>query len=113
MQQRDLVPEMDLEALIKLMRAFFQIITERVDDKPYAVRFIGSPFNTFVEDCRSIQVFTHNCGLKMSPHNIKAVLAKFEITEAAFLESLSAFENQMFLPDGSAGMPTGRAIKPN
>ena len=111
MQQHDVIPEMELEALVKLMRAFFQIATDRVEGRPYSVRFIESPYNPFVEDCRSIQVSAHNRGTRMSPHNIKAVLAKFEIKEPDFLEALAKFEADIFLPDGSSGVPDG--AKPN
>lgn len=113
MQQRDSIPEMDITALIKMMRACFQIVTEPVDGKPYAIRFMGSPYNPFCEETRSIQVFGHNRGSKMSPHNIKAVLAKFEITEATFLESLAAFESDIFMPDGSSAAIPAKESKPN
>jgi len=101
---------MNLEVLMHIMRASFDIVTEVVDGKPYAIRFVGSPYNTFVEDCRSIQVFTHNRGRSVSPHNIKAVLAKFDISEKTFMEA--AFPNRPQNP-----VPGSQAIskdaKPN
>ncbi len=91
-QPLDLVPEMEIEVLVHVMRTSFDIVTEVVEGKEYAVRFVGSPYNTFVEDCRNIQIFTHHRGRSVSPHNIKAVLAKFEIDEKSFMEA--AFSNR-------------------
>lgn len=106
----DLIPEMEIEVLVHVMRASFDIVTEVVDGKPYAVRFVGSPYNTFVEDCRSIQIFTHNRGRSVSPHNIKAVLAKFDIGEKTFMEA--AFSNRS--PNPVPGSKViGKDIKPN
>ncbi len=108
--QPDLIPEMELEVLVHVMRTSFDIVTEAVDGKPYAVRFVGSPYNPFVEDCRHIQIFTHNRGRSVSPHNIKAVLAKFDIGEKAFMEA--AFSNRP--PSPVPGSQTiGKDIKQN
>jgi hypothetical protein len=101
----DSIPEIELEVLIRIMRTSFSIVTEQVVGKPYSVRFVGSPYNTFVEDCRAIQIFTHNRGRTVSPHNTKAVLAKFEIEEALFIEAMFAH------PLSSAGDGTQDAVK--
>lgn len=107
---RDLIPEMELEVLIHIMRTSFDIVTEIVDGKPYAVRFVGSPYNTFVEDCRHIQIFTHNKGRSVSPHNIKAVLAKFNIGEKTFMEAAFSNRPQNPVPGSQAA---SKDIKPN
>ena len=106
----DLIPEVELEVLIHVMRTSFDIVTEVVEGKPYAVRFVGSPYNTFVEDCRHIQIFTHHRGRSVSPHNVKAVLAKFEIEEADFLEALVPSQPQNPSPGSQA---ISKAAKPN
>jgi len=92
------------------MRASFGIVSEEVDGKPWAVRFVGSPYNTFVEDCRHIQMFTHNRGRSVSPHNVKAVLAKFNIEEADFLEALFPNRPQSPVPGSQA---VSKDAKPN
>lgn len=109
-QQPDLVPEMDLEVLIYIMRTSFDIVHETVEGKPYAVRFVGSPYNTFVEDCRHIQIFTHNKGRSVSPHNIKSILAKFNIDEKVFMEA--AFSNRPPTPIPSSPSDS-KDVKPN
>lgn len=78
---------MELEALIRVMRAF-GVQSEPVVGRSYAVRFMGSPYNPFVEDCRSIQVTAHNKGRLVSPLVIKSVLEKFEIKEPDFIEEV-------------------------
>jgi len=78
---------MDLREFVKLMRESFDLASEWIDSKPYYVRLIGPPFNSFVEGCRSIGVMAHDRGTRVSPYNIKQVLAKFDIKEHDFLEA--------------------------
>lgn len=104
------IPEIDLEVLMRVLRTSFSIVSEPVDKKPYAVRFIGSPYNPFVEDCRNIQIFTHNRGRSVSPHNVKAVLAKFEIEEKDFLDALYPGKRQSLVPGDQA---ISKDAKPN
>jgi len=70
-------------------------MSETVEGKPYAVRYVGSPYNCSSEECRSKLVYAHGRGktepLKLSPLNVEAVLEKFEITVEAYNE---AFETQ-------------------
>ena len=82
------IPEIETEALIKVMRAFN--VRHLPGEKAYSIRFVGSPFNSFVEDCRSILVYTHSRGSSyLSPLNVKSILNKFEIQESDFLEELN------------------------
>jgi hypothetical protein len=111
-QPLDAIPEVDLEVLIRVMRTSFAVATEPVNNKPYAVRFVGSPYNTFVEDCRHIQIFAHDRGRVVSPHNIKAVLVKFDIEESLFLDALFAAQREGPMPGGN--MPElSKTVKPN
>ena len=111
-QQRSLdpIPEIELEVLIRILRTSFSIVSEPVDEKPYAVRFIDSPYNTFCEECRHIQIFTHNRGQSVSPHNVKAVLAKFEIDEKEFMDALFPSRPQNPIPGSQA---ISKDVKPN
>jgi hypothetical protein len=106
----DPIPEIELEVLTRILRTSFSIVSEPVDGKPYAVRFIGSPYNTFCEDCRHIQIFTHHRGQSVSPHNVKAVLAKFEIEEKEFMEALFPSRPQSPIPGSQA---ISKDAKPN
>jgi len=106
----DSIPELELEVLIRILRTSFSIVSERVDGKAYAVRFVGSPYNTFCEDCRHIQIFTHNRGQTVSPHNTRAVLAKFEIEEKDFMDALFPSRPQNPVPGSQA---ISKDAKPN
>jgi hypothetical protein len=59
------------------------------------VRFIGPPYRADNENCRYLAVMTHNRGTKLSPHNIKQVLAKFEIGEDRFIEAYKLFSKKV------------------
>lgn len=87
----DPIPEMDLREFVRLMRDRFDLASEWIPEKPYYVRLIGPPFNSFVEGCRSIGVMAHNRGSRLSPHNIKQVLEKFKFEESAFREAYNEF----------------------
>lgn len=88
---RDPIPEMDLREFVRLMRDRFDLASEWIDGKPYYVRLIGPPFNSFVEGCRSIGVMAHDRGTRISPYNIRQVLEKFKFEEASFREAYNAF----------------------
>jgi hypothetical protein len=106
----DTIPEMTLEVLSGVMKQHFDVLSEPVAGKPYAIRLIGSPYNAFVPDCRSIQVMTHNRGTSpalVSPHNIKRILAKFDIPEDDFLISISNIQKPPSAPT------VGKDVKPN
>jgi hypothetical protein len=90
-QQHKEITELELQALILTMRAF-DIHNLQVEGRPNCVRFIGSPYNAFVEDCRSMQVNCHargKTGRGVCPLGIKALLDKFEIPEEDFLAALN------------------------
>jgi hypothetical protein len=90
--------EVELSVVAKVLKQNFGVWNEPVENRPYSVRFIGSPYNTFVPDCPSIQVMAHHRGesrgMVLSPHNIRAVLAKFDIEEADFLTALRSPDTQ-------------------
>jgi len=102
----DPIPEMDLSEFIQLMRAAFDVASELIPEKPYFVRLIGAPYNSFVEGCKSIGVMAHNRGTRVSPHHIKQVLSKFDLTENAFREAYNAAHDQP--PQGSPSTTTTR-----
>lgn len=105
----DSIPEMELGDLARLMKEHFGIAHESMEDKPYYVRFIGSPYVPFVEDCRSLGVMAHHRGTKVSPYNIKQVLTKFDITEEQFRDGYNSF----FLGDTHPPEPPRPTAKPN
>jgi hypothetical protein len=81
------LPELEFRALIVVMRAL-DVFHSNVADKPYCFRFTGPPYNSFLEDCRSIQVMAHNKGSLISPLNLASILTKFGIPEERFFEVL-------------------------
>jgi hypothetical protein len=87
-QQHKLIPEMELNDFQKLMKSHFGVGSEPTD-REYLVRFVGQPFKEEADACRALSVMTHNRGTKVSPHNIKQVLAKFGISEEQFLEAFN------------------------
>lgn len=93
-KQPNPIPEMELGDFRKLMRLHFSISCEATA-KEYLVRFIGPPYKAEVENCRYLAVMTHNRGTKLSPHNIKQVLAKFEIGEDRFHEAYQQSTNKV------------------
>lgn len=95
--QHEQIPELSLEDLARVLKANFGIATEP-DERPYWVRFVGTPYNPFVHGCRSTKVMAHNRGTHVSPLGIKQVLQKFEIPESDFLEALGAFQQTGSLP---------------
>jgi hypothetical protein len=102
----DAIPEMEFEDLRNLMRTYFDIATEAAD-RPYCSRFIGPPYNSFHPDCRSLVVTAHNRGTKVSPHNIKALMAKFEISEDQFQQAFNSLAGR---PPES---PQSQTARPN
>jgi hypothetical protein len=109
----DPIPEMDLREFVRLMRERFDLASEWIDGKPHYVRLIGSPFNSFVEGCRSIGVMAHDRGRRISPHNIKQVLEKFKFNESDFREAYNAFYG--LIPQDSSKVQTrpAKTTRPN
>jgi hypothetical protein len=108
----DSIPEMLLEDFARIMREHFSILNEPVVGKPYAIRLIGSPYNSFVPGCRSIQVTSHHRGISpafLSPHHIKRVLIKFEVPEQDFIGALSNTRN----PPAPTTIDKSESVKPN
>lgn len=89
-QSADQVPEMDLGTFRKLMRNAFAIASEPSDANPKLTRFIAPPYNPFIS--RATSVAGHSNGTRISPFNILAVLAKFEIPVGNFLEAQQSGE---------------------
>jgi hypothetical protein len=103
---------MNLGDFVQLMRQGFSIASESIDGRPYYVRLIGPPYNSFVEGCRSIGVMAHNRGTKVSPHHIKQVLAKFEHEETEFRDAYNSFFG-LNPPQARAKLTEPIAAKPN
>lgn len=78
------IEEMALADLVRLLKDRFEIHTDITDAKPYSVRFVGKPYNSFHPDCPSLRVMTHNRGNFLSPFHIRHVLDKFGIDESEF-----------------------------
>jgi hypothetical protein len=78
---------MELDDFRKLLKAHFGIACEPTD-REYLVRFVGQPWDENKESCRAISVMAHSRGktapLRLSPHHILQVLAKFEIPQKNF-----------------------------
>ena len=87
----DLIPEMDLGAFISLMKDHFGLFCTLDPKRPYFVRLQSKPYNDFVEGSKSLGVMSHNRGTKISPLNIRRVIAKFEITEDQFRMEYNSF----------------------
>jgi len=85
---------MRLDKFVQLMREEFAIFAEPVVGKPYAVRFVGSPYNTFLPDCPSLIVFAHNRGTTVSPLVIAQVLKKSGSNETDFRSAYNSFFSQ-------------------
>jgi|SRR5579863_4628369 len=93
-QQHKQIPEMELSDFQRLMKSHFGVGNEPTD-REYLVRFVGQPFKEEAEPCRALSVMTHNKGTKVSPHNIKQVLAKFGVGEEQFLEAFGLMTNRV------------------
>jgi hypothetical protein len=94
LEPSDAIPEMELSDFVRLCKEHLAILSEP-GDPPYWVRFIGSPYNPFVDGCASIRVMAHHKGTRVSPLVIKAVLEKFEITDERFREAYNLFFSQV------------------
>jgi hypothetical protein len=82
------IPELELEDFRKIIKAHFGITCEPTDE-PYLVRFQTPGYEVTDEKYRSTSVSAHHRGkggkLLLSPHNIKHVLEKFNISESDFM----------------------------
>lgn len=106
LRPHDLIPEMELKALVHLMRQHFAIYEEHIPGKKgFWVRFIGPPYDSFVPGCKSIQIPTHGRnGEIVSPLCIRQIMAKFEITEARFKEAYNLMQEEI-PPEAAAALP--------
>lgn len=104
---RHKIPEVEVWLFAQLMKDRFEVLHESSKEKPYWYRFIGSPYNPFCSECRSITVIAHNRGTKLSPLLIRQILATFGIGENEFLEAL---EGKPYLGPSDQ---IGKTSKPN
>jgi hypothetical protein len=101
---------MELGEFAKLIKDHFGVVSEPTD-RPYLVRFIGKPFDEDKEACRAISVMAHHRGktepLRISPHHILQVLAKFEIPQKDFDQAYDLFVNrvQPIRPSSASSSP--------
>ena len=102
---RSSIPEMELGDFCRLMKDCYGILHEPVVRRPNWFRFIGSPYNAYAEECRSISMMAHNRGTRFSPHHIKQVLAKFRIDEEHFKDCYNQFFG--LSPTSASPPPTG------
>jgi len=84
----DSIPELSLQDFVTILKGF-GVYAELPEDSRFAVRLVGTPYNSFVPDCKSIRIMAHNRGTMVSPLVIKQVLEKFAIAEMEFLEILA------------------------
>lgn len=92
LESHDLIPEMALGDFVRLLKDF--AIISDYQGQPHWVRLKGPPYNSFVHETRSIRVMAHNRGRLLSPHSIKQVLRKFDISESQFRSAYNAFFSQ-------------------
>lgn len=84
----DSVAEVVVEDFSRVLRSHFGIVNEPVTGKPYAVRYTGQPFIHTNQDCKSIQVFAHAKGTRLSPLCVSSVLSKFDIPVLGYKEAI-------------------------
>jgi hypothetical protein len=87
-QPSEAVAEISIQDFSRLLRSSFDIASEVVPNKPYAVRYTGPPYIQSNEDCKSILVYAHAKGTRISPLCIFAVLEKFQIPVPAYLDAV-------------------------
>jgi hypothetical protein len=85
----DEVAEITVEEFSRILRLHFGIFNEPVSQKPYAVRYTGEPYDQSNEDCKSVQVYAHAKGTKLSPLCVLAVLSKFDIPVEHYAEAIA------------------------
>jgi len=85
---------MDLGPLSQILKDYFQILSES-QPRPYKIRFIGSPYNANVADCRSLVVSAHHRagsrGMQVAPIAVYHILRKFEIAENDFRNAYNTY----------------------
>lgn len=85
---------MDLGPLSQILKDYFQILSES-QPQPYKIRFIGSPYNAFVADCRSLVITAHHRagsrGMQVAPIVVSHILRKFEIPENDFRNAYNTY----------------------
>ncbi len=92
------LPEMGLADFRRLVKSHFSINCEP-GDMPYKVKFLSAPYVEADPSCRSLTVLAHDRGkgteLRLSPLNMRHILAKFEITEDRFHEAYQLSANKV------------------
>jgi hypothetical protein len=83
------VVEIQVEDFTRILRANFSIYSELIPGKKYAVRYTGEPYDQSNADCRSVLVYAHAKGQRLSPLNILAVLSKFELSIDEYNEAIA------------------------
>jgi hypothetical protein len=94
----DAIPEMDVEECRQLFKEHLEIFSEYVEGSSYLYKFIGKPYNCFVQDCPSRIIPTHHRGTKFSPLCLKCLLDKFEISEQEFKDAYNTFYSSGIAP---------------
>ena len=90
MPPHERLPEVELQLLLTVMKAAFQILPgEPIIGKPYFVRLIGPPYRPKDPNCRNLIVPTDNRGTTVCPLVIRQVLNKFQIKGADFVQALN------------------------
>jgi hypothetical protein len=90
LQLHDPIPEMELQDLVKLAKAYLDLDT-LLEDKPYKVRFIASPGNPFHPESRAIVIPAHHRGKLVDSVSIQQLLAKFEISKEKFCNAYNLY----------------------
>jgi hypothetical protein len=84
---------MSVDDAIKLFQTAFQILSQRIVGKNYAVRFFGAPYT---DAALSLLVYTDSRNPEhISAPSILGVMWKHKITEAAFREAYNEFYGQL------------------
>lgn len=89
----DLIPEMEVVDFCKLMKDNFKIFSDRVQDAPKYMRFIGPPYKPEDPACKSVDIQTSGVGFTLiKPQSIERVLRKFDKNEDEFKEAYNSYE---------------------
>lgn len=76
------IGEVELSLLILTMKGF-NILSE-VGNKLHAVRFTGPPYNPSDQQCRSVEIISHQRGRTVSGFHVDHLLRVFGIAEVDF-----------------------------
>lgn len=109
------IPELELDDFRKIMKSHFGITCEPTD-QPYLVKFETPAYEATDEKYRATSVSAHHRGkgstLRLSPHNIKHVLDKFNISDSDFMNAYELSMKKVEPIRPTLPTPAAPAIQP-